>query len=128
MKCNFKVSDNLTFEVEGDTTKDVFQQLASVQEIFGHESPGDGDSVYSVRTVDENDYYEIVDSKNRRIKMQFGQTKKGNQLFPRRIDDDKMDGQVRRGWYWVEWVGHGQNQGQNQGGGNSDDSSGSTKF
>jgi hypothetical protein len=37
MKLNYKVSDKLSFELEGEGQKEIFKELASIQEIFGEE-------------------------------------------------------------------------------------------
>ena len=62
MKLSYKVNDRLTFEVEGSGQKEVFKELALIQEIFGEKQCGlckNNDLRFLVRTVEGNDYYEI---------------------------------------------------------------------
>ena len=40
MKLKYKVNDKLEFELEGSGQKEVFKELATIQEIFGEESCG----------------------------------------------------------------------------------------
>lgn len=92
MKLKYKVSDKLEFELEGAGQKEVFKELATIQEIFGEEKCGLCGSTnfkFVVRNVDGNDYYELRcgESKCKAI-LAFGQHKKGGTLFPKRKDDD----------------------------------------
>lgn len=110
MKAVYKVNENLSFEVDAETDVDMFRQLAHLQEIFSHTTDPDGNpALFSVRTVEDNEYFEMVSSVNRRIKLQFGQNKKGGGLFPKRIDDDKLKEnnleRVKGSWLWTRWAG-----------------------
>lgn len=92
MKLKYKVSDKLEFELEGAGQKEVFKELATIQEIFGEEKCGLCGSTnfkFVVRNVDGNDYYELrcSDTKCKAI-LAFGQHKKGGTLFPKRKDDN----------------------------------------
>ena len=89
MKVIFKVSDKMTVELEAKTQKDIFQQLGSIQEIFGETTCGKckkGNLRFVVRNVDDNDFYELhcLDCY---AKLPFGCHKKGDTLFPKRKDD-----------------------------------------
>jgi hypothetical protein len=100
MKLNYKVSDKLSFELEGEGQKEIFKELASIQEIFGEEKCGlcgSSNIKYVVRNVDGNDYYELRCADCGAI-LAFGQHKKGGTLFPRRKDDDGK-WLSHRGWH-----------------------------
>jgi hypothetical protein len=90
MKLNYKVSEKLSFELEGAGQKEIFKELSAIQEIFGEEVCGlckSHNIRYVVRNVDGNDYYELRCSDCGAV-LAFGQHKKGGTLFPRRKDDD----------------------------------------
>lgn len=100
MKLNYRVSDRLSFELEGEGQKEIFKELASIQEIFGEEACGlckSHNLRYVVRNVDGNDYYELRCADCGAI-LAFGQHKKGGTLFPRRKDDDGK-WLPNRGWH-----------------------------
>ena len=89
MKVIYRPSDKLQFELEGSGQKEIFKELAVVQEIFGEEkcgSCGKNNLRYLVRNVDDNNYYEIRCNDCGAI-LSFGQHKKGGTLFPKRKDD-----------------------------------------
>ena len=90
MKVKYKVSDKLGFELEGSGQKEVFKELALIQEIFGEEKCGlcgSSNIRFIVRTVEGNDYYELRCADCGAL-LAFGQHKKGGTLFPKRKDDD----------------------------------------
>lgn len=100
MKLSYKVSDKLSFELEGAGQKEIFKELSALQEIFGEESCGMCKSHnirYVVRNVDGNDYFELRCMDCGAI-LAFGQHKKGGTLFPRRKDDDGK-WLPNRGWH-----------------------------
>lgn len=100
MKLNYKVSDRLSFELEGEGQKEIFKELSAIQEIFGEESCGlckSHNLRYVVRNVEGNDYYELRCVDCGAI-LAFGQHKKGGTLFPRRKDDDGK-WLPNRGWH-----------------------------
>lgn len=100
MKLKYKVSDRLEFEVDGTGQKEVFKELATIQEIFGEEKCGvcGKDSIrFVVRNIDDNDYYELRCSDCGSV-LAFGQHKKGGTLFPKRKDDDGKY-LPNKGWY-----------------------------
>jgi|TARA_Y100001937_G_scaffold92455_1_gene125200 ribosomal protein L40E len=87
MKLNYKLG-NLTVEFECDTVKEVFNQLAIYQEVFGETKCGKCGSEnlrFVVRENDGNEYYELrcLDCGAR---LSFGVMKKGGGLFPKRKD------------------------------------------
>lgn len=100
MKLRYKVGDRLEFEVEGTGQKEVFKELASIQEIFGEESCGlcnKKNLRFIVRNVDGNDYFEIRCSDCGAV-LAFGQHKKGGTLFPKRKDEEN-NWLPNRGWH-----------------------------
>lgn len=104
MKVKYKVSDRLEFELEGSGQKEVFKELALIQEIFGEEKCGvcgNQNIKFVVRNVEGNDYYELRCSDCGSI-LAFGQHKKGGTLFPKRKDDDGKY-LPNRGWHkWTK--------------------------
>lgn len=90
MKLRYKVNSKLEFELEGEGQKEIFKELAAVQEIFGEEKCGLCGSTnlkFVVRNVDGNDFYELRCAECGAI-LAFGQHKKGGTLFPKRKDDE----------------------------------------
>lgn len=104
MKLRYKVNNKLEFELEGDGQKEIFKELAAVQEIFGEEKCGlcgSQNLKFVVRNVDGNDYYELRCMDCGAI-LAFGQHKKGGTLFPRR-KDDQNNWLPNKGWH--KWQG-----------------------
>lgn len=92
-------------QFESDTQKDMFSQIAAFQEVFGEEKCGKCGSTnlrFVVRTVDDNEYYELrcLDCGAR---LAYGVNKKGGTIFPKRKDKDNK-------WLehkgWVKWTGN----------------------
>lgn len=116
MKAIFKVNEQLSFEINNEDEKEVFKELAHISEIFTHTKDPDGNpAVFSVRVATDAkgkkyDYYEMISTKNRRVKMAFGTLDDGTgRLFPKHIDDDKLKEanleRVNNDWYWTKFVG-----------------------
>jgi hypothetical protein len=100
MKLHYKANDKLTFEVEGSGQKEIFKELALIQEIFGEKQCGmckNTDIKFICRTVEGNDYYELKCSSCSGV-LSFGQHKKGGTLFPKRRDDNN-EWLPNYGWY-----------------------------
>lgn len=90
MKATYWASPRLQFEVEGAGQKEIFKELAAIQEIFSEKACGSCKSEeirFVTRNVDGNDFYELRCDKCRAI-LAYGQHKKGGTLFPKRKDDD----------------------------------------
>lgn len=104
MKIKYRANNNLEFEIDGDGQKEIFKDLASLQEVFGEENCGcckKSNFRFVVRNVEDNDYYEIRCNECGAV-LPFGQHKKGNTLFPKR-KDDQGNWMKDRGWYkWQE--------------------------
>lgn len=92
MKVQFKANSKLIVEFEADTQRSLFEELASVQEVFGEAVCGKckSDNVkYVVRQdKEENKYYEMM-CQECRAKMMFGCHKRGGTLFSKKKLDDK---------------------------------------
>ena len=100
MKAILKLSERLTLEVEGENQKELFENMAKVQEVFNEETPPGAKGLntrYVVRVVDDNKFYEMRCQETGQV-LSFGCHKKGNTLFPKRRDDS---GQTvgKNGWH-----------------------------
>ena len=105
----------LTFEVEGQSQKELFKNLATLQEVFAETTCGvceQNDVRFVVRTVDGNDYHEIVcQNPSCRAKLAFGQSKKvPGMLFPiRRLTKEgrpsRKDGEYTKTNGWTKFRG-----------------------
>jgi hypothetical protein len=104
MKILYKANDKLQFELEGAGQKEVFKELATIQEIFSEDKCGlcNKTSIkYACRNVEGNDYYELKCNDCGAV-LSFGQHKKGGTLFPKRKDDD---GTYLPNKGWHKWTG-----------------------
>lgn len=100
MKARYKANDKLEFELEGAGQKELFKELATIQEIFGEEKCGHCGKPnirYLVRNVEDNNYYELKCQDCGAV-LSFGQHKKGGTLFPKRKDDEG-NYIPNKGWY-----------------------------
>jgi len=81
----------LKAELEGESQKDLFEQISSFQEIFEEAKCGacQGEDLrFVVRTVDDNSFYELH-CVSCRSRFAFGQHKgTSGSLFPRRKDSE----------------------------------------
>mgnify|MGYP007073376906 FL=1 len=104
MKVTYMSKDSkFVVELEGKSQTDIFQQIASFQEVFeADEHCGRCNSEkhkvrFVVRTVEDNDFYELqCQNPACRAKLAFGVNKKGGTLFPKRFEDGKIKG--KNGW------------------------------
>lgn len=102
MKVQYKTGDGrLSVELEGESQRDLFEQLYRFQEVFEEAGCGKCHSTdvrYVVRNVDDNLYYEKRCNKCG-ARLSFGSHKKGGGLFPKRKEGDNWlpDGG------WVKW-------------------------
>lgn len=98
--CQYKIG-KMIFTVQYSNEKELWKKLSKLQETFGEQICGvcGGETAFGLRTVDDNNYYE-VQCRNPECgcKLSFGQTKKGDMLFPKR--KDKQGNQVgENGWH-----------------------------
>ena len=92
----------ITVEVEGDSQRDLFSEIGKVQEVFEQDTCGKcghDDIKFVVRTVDDNQYYELRCA-NCGARLSFGAMKKGGGLFPKRKDGE---GNWLPDGGWVKW-------------------------
>jgi hypothetical protein len=91
MKAQYTSGNGLVFDLEAEAARDVFSQVASIQELFEAEQEcgmcKSREIRFSHRIVDDNSYYELV-CRGCRAHFRFGQKKKGGELFPKRKDED----------------------------------------
>lgn len=110
MKATFKVKDGLLFEVEGKEQRDIFENLASLQEVFGETQCGlcgEKNIRFVVRTVEDNNFFEYQCTKCGG-KLALSQNKKGGTLYPVRklknglpakVDDEGPFDWKTKGWH-----------------------------
>jgi hypothetical protein len=106
MKITYKSKNGrLVAEVQGETQKDVFQQIASFQEVFEETACGacSGEDLRFVvrRNAADDDFFELhCQNPKCRARLAFGQHKKGGSLFPSRKD---KDGKYLDKGGWTRW-------------------------
>jgi translation initiation factor 2 beta subunit (eIF-2beta)/eIF-5 len=103
MRVNYTTKNGrVSVELNGDTQREIFEQLSNFQEVFDETvcgKCGSDDVRFVVRNVDDNLYYELkcLDCGAR---LSFGTMKKGGRLFPRRKN---KDGEWLPDRGWVKW-------------------------
>lgn len=110
MRVNIVVQPN-----ETGGSKEVFKKLAEIQDTFEDDKCGKCGSdnlKYSVRTVEDNEFYELR-CKKCKAKLSFGTSKaEPNKLYPKRFLTDNKgkaikgeDGKsvIKGNWGWVKW-------------------------
>jgi hypothetical protein len=104
MKVIYNISDKLSFEVESKSQKDLFGELASIQEIFGEDKCGvcgNSNLRFVTREVDGNAFYELrCGNHSCKAVLGFGQHKKSDTLFPQRKD---KEGKYLPNNGWHKW-------------------------
>ena len=90
MKAHYKTRNGrMTFEVEGQQIKDIFERIAYLQDIFEAEEECGACGGASIRMVcrenEGNRYYELK-CLDCGAQFSFGQRRQGGDLFPRRRD------------------------------------------
>ena len=102
MKVKYQTKNGrISVELEGDSQREIFSQIAKFQEVFEETMCGKCGSEnlrFVVRNVDDNLYYELR-CMDCQAKLAVGSHKKGGGLFPKRKDGD--DWLPNRGW--VKW-------------------------
>ena len=103
MKVNYTTqSGNIKGELSADDQKAIFNEIAKFQEVFEETvcvKCGSHNVRFVVRTVDDNDYYELR-CRDCGARLAFGVNKKGGTLFPKRKD---ADGNWLPNNGWVKW-------------------------
>tara|TARA_B100000085_G_C18456555_1_gene477107 strand:+ start:298 stop:633 length:336 start_codon:yes stop_codon:yes gene_type:complete len=103
MKLSYTTANNrITAEFEADTHRELFTQISKFQEVFEESKCGKCGSEnlkFVVRTVDDNEYFELRCA-DCGAKLAFGSMKKGGGLFPKRKD---ADGNWLPDGGWTKW-------------------------
>lgn len=102
MQLAIKINDRVTVTLDGDSQRDLFEELSGVQEVFGHNECGKCKKTelrYQVRENEGNKFYELV-CKSCGAKLGFGCNKKGGGLFPHRKD---QEGKYLNNGGWLKW-------------------------
>tara|TARA_R110000803_G_scaffold41244_1_gene88717 strand:- start:1139 stop:1471 length:333 start_codon:yes stop_codon:yes gene_type:complete len=102
MKVSYKPRPNLLVEFDAAGQKDLFEQMAGLQEILKQDKCGkcgNEDLIFTCRTNDDNKFYELRCRKCGAT-LGFGSHKTGDTLFPQRKDKEQNwlpdDG-------WTKW-------------------------
>ncbi len=102
MKLTYTTKNNrIKVELENNSLKEIFKQLAEFQEIFDEPKCGSCNSEnihFLVRTVDCNDYYELK-CRDCLAKLAYGQHKTGGSLFPKRKLTNGNYDKENKGWH-----------------------------
>lgn len=90
MKAHYRTrSGRITFEVEGQTPKDLFRGIAEIEEVFEADATCGcceySGIVFRVRTVEDNEFYELF-CESCTATLSFGQRRTGGKLFVKRKD------------------------------------------
>ena len=108
MRAHYRTkTGQITIEVEGEKVRDIFAKIANVQEIFEAESHcglcGSTNIRFQHRTVEKYKYYEMACNEPKcNSRFQFGQSREGGELFPKRRGESGSD-LPNRGW--SKWDG-----------------------
>ena len=100
MKCTYQTRSGLTFEVEGTDEKEVIQQLAKIQEVFGNDTCGACKKTnvrFVYRKSGKYKYYE-VQCQDCKCKLAFGQLEEDTSPFPKRRDHKTKEWLANNGW------------------------------
>ena len=95
-------TNTLKVEFDGESVKDIWNQLAVFQEVFGEDTCGKCGSSnlrFVVRENDGNQYYELR-CNDCGAKLSFGVNRTGGGLFPRR---KSADGEWLPDRGWQKW-------------------------
>ena len=102
MKATYKVSDNLSFEIETEKQSSLFAEIAKIQEVFSEPCCGKCKKTnlqYRVRENDGNLFYELR-CRDCQAKLHFGVKKVGGEIFPKRKG---ADGEWVVDSGWLKW-------------------------
>ena len=98
MKAIFCATSKLSIEVEGESQRDLFEELAHAQETFSHEKCGccnkDNFRFMCRQNEDQDKFFELMCLEyGCKAKLAFGCHKKGGGLFPKRRWDALSPGE-----------------------------------
>jgi len=86
MEATYKTANGrLLIKVTGETVKDIFRQIAAVQDVFDIDTCGkcgQHEITFRCRVVDDNEYFEALCT-SCGAALHYGQHKKGGTLFPK---------------------------------------------
>lgn len=103
MQVKYRANPNLMIEFDVAGQKDLFEQMAALQEILNHNcqkcGAGQEDLVFVVREVEGNKFYELKCTKCG-ASLGFGSHKTGGTLFPQRKD---AEGEKLPNFGWTKW-------------------------
>lgn len=104
MEAQYKSANGrIMVRVEGKNPKELFRVLADSQEVFDAERRcgccKSEEIRFNVRSKDGNDYYKLMCA-DCGATFDFGQTKQGDRLFPKRTD---RDGNQLPDNGWAKW-------------------------
>jgi hypothetical protein len=103
MKVNYTTSSGrMTAEFDSESPRELFKELSRFQEVFEEGVCGKCGSTnikFVVRTVDDNEYFELRCA-DCGAKLAFGSNKKGGGLFPKRKGPD---GSYLPNNGWTKW-------------------------
>ncbi len=91
----------LRFEIDASTPKEIFAQVATIQEVFEEPCCGKCGSKsirFEVREFDGNSYYKLFCT-SCTAQLDYGQNKDMKNLFVKRRDKDSNTALPNRGWY-----------------------------
>ena len=101
MKFEMKVSPKIIITLEGSTEAELFEQISSVQEVFGQsmcQRCQSDNFRFITRVVEDNKYYEMhCQNPGCRARLSFGQNKKGGTLYPK-LKDTEGNYKNNSGW------------------------------
>lgn len=111
IQANYQTKNGqLTFQVEGKEQRDIFEQIASIQEVFDENTCGlckKNNLRFIVRNVDDNNFYEYHCT-DCGARLSLSQNKKGGTLYPVRklkgnkpatVNDEGPFDFKTKGWY-----------------------------
>jgi len=100
MKIRYQSKNRLWFEWDASTTKEVFEHLAKLQEIFDISHCGCCQSTDIRFVMRENEGFQFYELRCNEChaKLEFGQRREGGELFPKRKDENN-NWRDNGGWY-----------------------------
>lgn len=90
MKITYTPNSKIKIEFEAAGQKEMFEQMAQLQEILANEKCGkcgSGNIVFQVREVDDNKFYELRCVECGAV-LAFGSHKVGGTIFPKRFEEE----------------------------------------